>query len=698
MTATFIERAAPAAEPAPRITVKVNGVTLTQRFAVTGLETLCERTNPAFALALDDAQNALCTAGARVTYLLDDEEIMWWTIKDIKPIVVDEGEELAQVVTYSGPTQALDGAVVYPSGGVTTWTEPWWMNGITISSKPYSDDRAMGWMERGYNDSAWGTPVEVGSPLGDNRPEGFIDPSAKWIWDAAPSGGSHTTNETKYFRHTFTPGTGIVFAVKIQLAARDHMQVYLDGTLIATTDPATDRDVATHAREIVVEINGDRPHVLAAAVTHLMPGPAGFLATIVQHKTATWVARTIASGWKCIDAAELESLTPGGAILQLIDEAQDRGWREDLEVSFDADEDTAGQPWPAILGDFVVRVIDSYDDVLDSLAEQYCEWGWSGWDELDMWVAEGLDLPGGGTSTGRGEVTDVEFEIGRNCTHLSHPESDEIVNSALTRWAEGVMEWSHDDSIDEWGRREGGLSLAAITHGRSVQRATEATLKRYVNPTASVVIEILPEDATEEPFKAFNVGDWVIAPNRFGDPVPYRVATIGFSEGSSEADAGQITWIVELGTPQEIQEARWERWLRRTANGTLDGRSRSMTPSSPSIMSAGLAQVVEIPFSTGGGQVLRIGDRGTPYRARQDLIVYRLTAETNVAGASGASTGQVYVNTTPGATITIPNTVDDSVADITPFFLPVNHQLNIECTAEGGHQGVTFTVLAVPAQ
>jgi len=414
---------APIAEPTRRLTVKVNGTTLTERKAVSWQDIGSGVGNGTFSLLNDDTQNSICTIGALVTFELDGDPVFRWFIENINKTQQSEGEEAEQVTVYSGRATAslLEQVIVYPSTGIYEVPAGQFVAGLRVATKPYSDERHLGWMEPGFDASAWGSAVEVLSPAGPFRPEGFPDPAAEWIWFEAASGGEHPTGDSSYFRYTFTPG-GAVFAVKIFFAALEEVELYLDGVLIARTDPALDTDVGQVARSVTVEVNGANAHTLAARVTHLVSGLAGFLCTIYEHDSATVVART-SSAWDAVDAATQPGMTPGAVVNQLVAEAIARGAIPSVTFSFNVTDDSASNTWPPITGDFSVRIGDTLLDVVQQLGESWVEWAMEvggGGQLLAMWIAPGIDIPGGGVGTGRGGASGVTFAEGVNCTEIRH--------------------------------------------------------------------------------------------------------------------------------------------------------------------------------------------------------------------------------------------------------------------------------------
>lgn len=706
VAAIFAPEPAPT-EPTPRVTLTVDGVTLTEPFDISWREVGSAAGSGAFSLLRDDPQVAVCTTGAMVVVNVDGTARFAWRIGDVDDTDADPGEEASEIVTFAGEGTAkdLDRLIVYPAKGVYVVSSPPAppeFDGLRIVTKPTSPDRPFGWMEPGYDDSTWSGAVEVLTPAGPFRPEGFPDPDARWIWHEAPTSGEHPVGAGCLFRDTFTPVSDLVFAVKIFFAARDQVQCYVDDVLVAATDPGTDTDVGTHAREAVVEINGDLPHTISFRVDHPLEGMAGLVYTVVEQNTANVLTRS-SDATLCLDAADEPGMTPGEIVNAVVDEAQARDATlvPDLATSFTATHDSGSTPWPAIAGDFAVRVGDSGGSLLEQLSEGWVEWAMEiGQDDyvgqlLAMWVAEGVDLPGGGTAPGRGTASGVTFAEGTNCTSIRHRTTDEIKNWALIAFGDGYLDGGLDTSVTAHGRREAFLSLGNVRSGVSAIRTAYNTLDPISSPAVSIVIEIEPDDVDEEPYTGVGIGDTVTAPDRAGTPTSYRVVSIA---GVVDED-GRIGWTIELATARELYQQRQDRWLRRTAHGTLDGRSRSATPSSPHILSAGKVNVVKLTFSSGGSGEVLAGDIGTNEPIREPLLLFRSEVHANVAGITGATTFDTTVDASlVSEPVTAAVSQAEGVNDWSDMVL-VDHTnvVNVEATAAGGHVGVTVTVLGVAA-
>lgn len=691
------------------LVVTVEGVEIVNRFNVQFTDIGSDVGNGEFTLLRDDAQADDINPGDIAIISVTDDaaaevDAFAFVIEEIEDQIVEEGEEAAQVVRYSGRSTAilLDKLRVYPSKGVFDVDSPPELSGLTVVAKPTSPDRYMGWMEPGFDDSGWSSATVALALGGDFRPKGQPDLAASWIWFEAPTDGNHPVGDVCLFRRTFSTGTSSPFAVKIIYAALDDVEVYLDGILINKTDPARETDVGQWAREAVVEINGTLPHTIAFKVQHLRTGMAGLTYTVYEHNTDTVLARS-GTTTKVYDAtADDQGVTPGYVMSKLIGEGQARGWDENFAASFNGtDCSRPEEGWPTITGAFEMRVGDSALDVLNQLAEGWVEWtvepgeGTYVGKLLAMWNAAGVTGPDG-EAAGRGGASGVTFVEGVNCTRFHRRKRAAEFNHVLIEWGDGQLDGGIAASEEAHGRLESFLSLSNVRNGPSAIRTAVATLTPMSEVAESVVVEIQPEDADDIPYLSFNIGDTVgVSVN--GLVADYRCVAISCQED----EEGYLSWFPELATATEIYQQKQQRWLRRTANGTLDGQSRSATPSSDHIMSSGKVDVREEVFSTAGDDVLLVNDIGTRWRVKgESFLLYRMDAEANVAGVSGSTSIVLTVDAvSSGETVTMTSGNADGTHDISPPLLVTNDEyVNVKVTAQGGHKGVNVTVYAVPTE
>lgn len=520
------------------LVVKVEGVTVTNRFNVQWLDLASDVGNGEFSLLRDDSQADDFNPGDIVIISLDGTDVFAFVIEDIEDEIVNEGEAATQIVRFSGRSTAilLDKLRVYPSKGTFDVTSPPELSGLTVVAKPTSPDRYMGWMEPSFDDSGWSAATVALALGGDFRPKGQPDLSASWIWFEAPVSGAHPVGDVCLFRRTFTPATLSPFAIKIIYAALDDVELFVDGILINKTDPARETDVGQWAREAVVEINGNLPHTIAFKVQHIRTGMAGLTYTVYEHNTDTVLCRSDTST-KVYDATAGEpGLTPGYIMGRLLTEGDTRNWaHQDFAQSFSNTYcSRSGEDWATITGPFEMRVGDSALDVLNQLAEGWVEWtvepGTSTYvgKLLAMWNAKDVDAPDG-AAPGRGGASGVTFTEGVNCTRFHRRKRLAEFTHVLIEWGDGQMDGGIASAELEHGRLESFLSLSNVRNGPSAIRTAEATLRPLSDIAESVVVEIQPDDAGEVPYLDFNIGD-TVSISVTGLTADYRVVAISCQE------------------------------------------------------------------------------------------------------------------------------------------------------------------------
>lgn len=149
-----------------------------------------------------------------------------------------------------------------------------------------------------------------------------------------------------------------------------------------------------------------------------------------------------------------------------------------------------------------------------------------------------------------------------------------LVNALLVRYAAGYEWVEDDDSIDTYGRREGYLTLGSIESSAEATRIARAILVDKASPATSITAGLEPASSADEPYVAFEVGDYVNAPDEFGEPTSLRV--VGLTVG--EDAEGNPTFTPELDSLADVREQQLNRWLKRMSNGTLGGSVESASP------------------------------------------------------------------------------------------------------------------------
>lgn len=206
---------------------------------------------------------------------------------------------------------------------------------------------------------------------------------------------------------------------------------------------------------------------------------------------------------------EFEAVTPGELAIFLVEQAQDRGALDGLELGFTDTHDSAGTPWPkTITTKFSPG--SSYDSILNRLVEfGLAEWGvtWTGSAyRLDLWV-----IYGRGQDRTLG-LRPIILRKGRNL--LDAPRKWSVRDSGtalLAAGAEGVYEDASDaGALARRGRRiERFASANNLEDHSSLQGFAQNQLEYTKNGQLEVThgIGFLPGEP--RPAVAFDIGDWV---------------------------------------------------------------------------------------------------------------------------------------------------------------------------------------------
>ena len=674
------------------LVVKVGTTTITESFAQKWYDPRRGPGHAEITLANDDTQNSLLELGTLVSFYLDATLFMLWNVENIRKVSIDGNEAAGQITVYSGRSTLaqLERSCVFPATGIRDVDTPIFAG--RIGTKPYDYVRHMGAPDPSYDHTAHDPAVEALPAIGAFMPEGWRDNGAvSWIWSEALTASAHPAGKCYLWSPNFTT-TG-VFSVDLDFAMLDGGLLYMDGVLVGLIDPVTEADGGRQRRTVTVETT-DGAHSIMAIVSHQDAAKAGgLLCAVYEHGTSDVLLRSDDSWFALGYPSTLPGLTPGAIGGVVFDESVARdeldGWTRD----FTDTQDTGGTNWPTIPGDVPLQVGDTVHDVSDQLTEGWWEYAAlpsNGGDVLSAWLADGVEIPGGGIATGRGEEVAVEIEIGVNAVEVVHEQVDVLATVILGQWGDGHIEGQFDDAVTAYGRRVAMLRITDVTEGEAALWAMYATLAPIAEPGLSITVKYDPVDDTDTPYKTFWPADKITAPSMDGGADVYPVAAIG----GEVDDVGNIDWTVELSTAQEILQQIWQRWLSRNNNGTLGGRSRSASPSSPSITSSQrTVDWIKEVFSGGGLNVATLDDIGDPAAFLVQCRVVKLELRAVEAGVSdttlelyrnGSATGdsvtlgdsEVLVTAYPSA---------GEVYEIADFMWP-------KVTAEGGHSGVNLTV------
>jgi hypothetical protein len=368
-------------------------------------------------LAVGDSALSSATYGTVVRFLVDGQPAFAGVVEQRELRIVAQGEDVDQVVELSGRglLSLWEDAVVFPKGGV--------------DRKPASDVRPynwcfpenpylLGWPYAFVRHDAIATRIEGDPPLYQPwyPPKGWPAPSnACWLW--TKDYGNVTPSGKCYFIYVYNAPADMDLVV--YLAADNRATLYVDGIVVLDTEqyPAFNFEecyrtvvplsAGYHAIGVEAEVYETSPNGLyrgiVAVSAHSLPadGVLGAGSSVFKSDGT----------WQCLDyPTELPGRTAGGAVFELLLEAAARGALSGWSLSFDAETDSAGDPWPWMLSE-TFQIGADYLSVLRQLGDAY----------IDVTVNPvGLVLNayvkgGSGTSAGN-------YVAGTNITELVHTE------------------------------------------------------------------------------------------------------------------------------------------------------------------------------------------------------------------------------------------------------------------------------------
>lgn len=166
----------------------------------------------------------------------------------------------------------------------------------------------------------------------------------------------------------------------------------------------------------------------------------------------------------------------------------------------------------------------------------------------------------------------------------------------LVRYETGYVEVVDAAAVSARGRIRGFLAVGSAKTAAEATKLGQAELARISMPRDQVDLGADPDPAApaNAVYTGYNLGDFVLAPNRAGVNTGYRVRGIAIAED----DDAMLTVAPTLSSRLEEQAVRIERQMRRMQRGTFSGSSMVATPiDSPSTIIGRWAERETITFS-----------------------------------------------------------------------------------------------------
>jgi hypothetical protein len=490
-------------------------------------------------IKIGHADEALLQPDRIVRYSINGTARWQGVIEELDPTYADPtNRQSGRVIRWSGrgTLAVLEDAVVYPELGL---------------GRVSPDTRFFNFASLDYDDSAWGTAVELKQQDDPDdtkpwyrAPRNWPDPNAKWVGPTDGDIPGEVPPGDIYLRGTFTVGVGEGGEYRFHITADDGFELYVDGNREAAEQLAglwgTTRyvdvllDEGTHL--IAAKgINFDRPVAatnvfgVIISVSQLLGGGA-YLGDVVSGTSAG------------TSMLAYPTTTPGmtaGKILDVIlSENQARGTLPDLAWDFTDTLDSDGNAWPKEL-DVAFPVNTSVLDVVRHLVDEHAvtvKMSATGL-TLHAYVAKGADLS-----------ATVAAEYGVNISRLAFKKVRARKNVALSRTAEGRwLETSDVTSVAAYGRREVGLSMGSAPSDDAADRQTAAFFADNAYPVEAIT-DLQLEPVNSVPYTDFGVGDLISCTAASGGTSAYRVQALRVSEDA----AGQPIY-----TPELVLETLW---------------------------------------------------------------------------------------------------------------------------------------------
>jgi hypothetical protein len=469
-------------------------------------------------------------------------------------------------VTCSGIAHAFARAVVLPALG--------------YNRVPVETDRSFGWQSPTFPDEEWPYAAAIAAVAdgvgwwkdanGDPLPLGWPATSAaQWIgpdsatWDFAPPGDC-------YYRSHFTAPSGTT-RLGIRFTADDTGRCFFDGAQVVEND---------FARQAWAEVEaGPGDHVLAiwsqnAPIPAGDPGgdhgdPTGVayeVWTIANGNPETCIAQSGDTPTRIVAyPSSPPSMTIGEIIRQVVGEWQGRGWLTGWVLDFSDDVDSGGQVW-ADRPEITTKVGTAGDvflwhEIAGTWADLRCLPGdrvLQAFNAGTMGAHDAFDLHA---------ATDPDDPMSGTLTELSHDQVESKGNQILAQsqagWTlEGVPHWGEEPAVFP-------LGLGSYRVPSMVSAVCADELTRYARSREQITAGVVPWI-----IGTFEVGDTGSVPDHRGTPADQRAVSLTWSD----AEAHSVSLAVELKDALFAATERHEEWLKKQANGTVDGTSRVAQP------------------------------------------------------------------------------------------------------------------------
>lgn len=363
--------------------------------------------------------------------------------------------------------------------------------------KPQSSRRLWGGAAPETPRGTWATPHEQTRATSDpQRPWDMPSQFARWLWTRTEPSDPEENHpiEGAWFHTTFTVPevTPVVFVQ----TADDSFRQFLQGVELQVEERDYPSDVWHWPYTAGVECSpGVTYHYVVYA--HNDAGRGASLTEIWQTgpngiETALRLSGTGVDAhygvWKCLiqdDDDPYPGCTPGLILTQYLAEGQARGEGLHVEMMFDADVDSNGEPW-ASSPEQEYSNEGNLHDVFTTMTETLID----GWADLGP---DGVRIYATNKGT-RGATGKFNVTANQVVSHKVTDNWSEIENSVLVVSEKTAIIVGHDESIDVNGPRpaKAPIRTGKVTDERTMRELGEAYLAPRAWPGRTRAIEVTP--------------------------------------------------------------------------------------------------------------------------------------------------------------------------------------------------------------
>lgn len=490
------------------------------------------------------------------------------------PTYLKPGEKASELTTISGNglTDWLRDASLATEFGIAGTTFP--SRSFNFASNAVETDTRKTW----YQAAKWARPYHIvkrGDKKGQKfryQPAEWPDaPDSYWMWSSRKDAPGEGFN---YFRAEFTVTKANLGSYSLYLGADNTYEAFVDGQMVGSSvgGSAPYKENFEKTTRIDFEIDVPGVHVVGIKVQNLhATSRAGLIATVFKNgdaakKTkAKIVVRSQSAHWYVVGYPTTPPNWTLGEIWDvLLEEAKDRGvwFAKYVKPGYTKTRDSSGQPWSRDI-EWTFNVGESYLSIMHKMQELAADF-WIDPDTYQLHIAQnrGVDR----TTAETGAATPMLFQQAYDLKSAEQKAEFDIKNTLIVNYQEDKrMVVKDSTSIGKYGVIEESLDLDADSG--LAKLIAERVVKDYSIPTQGASYEVIPREHSQ-PFVDYGVGDWVMAPGESGPRTRRRIESIAFS---AESNDSAIRYAVEFDTVFQSRQARLERWMSNTLNGSIGG-------------------------------------------------------------------------------------------------------------------------------